>query len=327
MSARSEWSDSILMARFVLERAARAGVDAEALARAAGVPGWTEGGEDKRVSRRHCTRLWELLERARDPGIALRSAGDSVVGELGLIEYLFLSAPTLGAGLDTCSRHSGCLTTSYGFREARRGGRTVTYELLSSGEDGRGRELVVHAAFALLVDRARTATGRRIDPVRVAFRQRPPRLRADFVDVFGTGELEFDAEADTVTLRVTDLDLPLTTADPALATVLLDYAAALPPPAEFATSWVDRVAAALDRALAEGPVTLDAVAQRLHTSPRSLQRRLAESGTGWRRELDAARRRRLAGAAELPRAQQAKLLGYSDPASLRRSVQRWRDGS
>lgn len=325
MSTQSEWSDSILMARFVLERAVRAGLDPERLAREAGIPAWREGGESKRVSRRHFTRLWELLEQeSGDPDIALRCA-DSTTGELGLLEYLFLAAPTLGAALDACIRHSGCLTTSYGLRITHRTASEVTYELLSAPDDSRGRELAVHVAFALLIGRGRAATHGRVDAIRVALRQTAPGALDTFVGLFGTTAIQFDAAADTITLRAADLDLPMSTSDPALWTVLHGYAASMPPPPEFALTWTDRVAAALDPALADGTVSLEAVARHLHTSPRSLQRRLAESGTSWRRELDRARRRRLDHVADLPRAQQAEHLGYSYPASLRRSVQRWRE--
>ncbi|MCU1642041.1 MAG: hypothetical protein JWN03_2316 [Nocardia sp.] len=314
------------MARFVLARAARAGLDPDRLAQRAGVPGWSEGGERTRVSSRHCPRLWELLEQeSNDPDIALRSAADSTVGELGLLEYLFLSAPTLGAALDDCLRNSGSLTTSYGLRITDHSDRGVTYELQLLSDDGRGRDLIVHAAFAFILGRARSATGCRVDPVRVTFRQRAPDSRLAFDELFGTAAVDFGAIADSFTLSAADLELPLTTADPDLSAVLHGYAATMPTPPPFPPTWADRLAEALDTALAQGAATLDTVARELHTSPRSLQRRLAESGTSWRGELDRARRRRLDRAGPLPRAEQAEILGYADAASLRRAIQRWRE--
>ncbi|MET9490344.1 AraC family transcriptional regulator ligand-binding domain-containing protein [Nocardia sp. NPDC006630] len=325
MSTRSDRADSILMARFVLRRAARAGLDPDRLAQRAGVPGWSDGGERDRVSSRHCLRLWELLEQeSNDPDIALRSA-TGTDGELGLLEYLFLAAPTLGAALDDCLRLSGSLTTSYGMRITDRSDREVTYELQLLVEEGRGRELTVHAAFAFLLGRARAATGCRVDPVRVTFRQRAPDSRRAFDELFGTAAVDFGAMSDSFTLGVADLALPLRTADPDLSAVLHGYAATLPATPPFPPTWADRLAEALDAALAQGTATLDAIARELHTSPRSLQRRLAESGTSWRRELDRARRRRLDRAGPVPRAAQAEILGYSDAASLRRAIQRWQE--
>ena len=70
-------------------------------------------------------------------------------------------------------------------------------------------------------------------------------------------------------------------------------------------------------------MSLDRVARRLATSPRTLQRRLADAGTTWRQELDRARLRRATAAGPLSRSRQAQLLGYADAASMRRAAQRW----
>ncbi|MGW4774444.1 hypothetical protein ACWEO2_41240 [Nocardia sp. NPDC004278] len=91
------------------------------------------------------------------------------------------------------------------------------------------------------------------------------------------------------------------------------------------TAWPDRVAAAVTDALAEGAVSLDRVAHRLATSPRTLHRRLLEAGTTWRSELERARNARLAQAnvdGPLSRTRQAELLGYSDAGSMRRAARR-----
>ncbi len=314
------------MARFALERAARAGLDPDRIARLAGVPAWREGGEGTRVAPRYCLRVWELLElETGDPDIALRVSEESTTGEFGLLEYLFLSADTLGAALDACVRHSGSLTTSYSFRIAERTEHEVCYEIVSAVDDCRGRELLVQASFALLVGRGRAATRYPVVPSRVSLRQAAPTGLDAFTELFGTHAIDFGSGADTLTLRTTDLALPMKSADPELTAVLLSYAATLPATPEFGVTWLDQLGDALDAALADGVATLEVVARRLLTSPRSLQRRLAEAGTTWRREVDRARRRRLQRAEHLPRAQQAEFLGYADPASLRRAVNRWRE--
>ncbi|MFE6862938.1 hypothetical protein [Nocardia sp. NPDC057668] len=89
--------------------------------------------------------------------------------------------------------------------------------------------------------------------------------------------------------------------------------------------WTDRLEHEVDAALAAGAPGLEAVARRFAVSPRTLQRRLADEGTTWRRELERARHRRLLASAgsALTRDEQAALLGYADPASLRRALRRW----
>jgi AraC-like DNA-binding protein len=61
-------------------------------------------------------------------------------------------------------------------------------------------------------------------------------------------------------------------------------------------------------------------------SPRTLQRQLAEHGTTWRAELNAARQRRAVKARRsgtVGSAALARQLAYSDPRSVRRALRRW----
>ncbi|MEU2030889.1 helix-turn-helix transcriptional regulator [Nocardia amamiensis] len=59
------------------------------------------------------------------------------------------------------------------------------------------------------------------------------------------------------------------------------------------SAWSERVAVAIDASRADDTISLESVARRLAVGPRTLQRRLAEEGTTWRRELDSARQRHL----------------------------------
>lgn len=59
------------------------------------------------------------------------------------------------------------------------------------------------------------------------------------------------------------------------------------------------------------------------SSRRSLQRRLAEEGTTWRRELGRDRRKGLENQYPRNRNDMARQLGCSDARALRRAYQRW----
>jgi AraC-like DNA-binding protein len=128
----------------------------------------------------------------------------------------------------------------------------------------------------------------------------------------------------TFTLPAEDLDRPIPSADPVLNRILRRYAATLPPcqPA----SWHGYFRQVLAGALGDGTPSLDTVAGRLAISVRTLQRRLAEHGTTWRAELQAARqdRARTAFQASPPSMTRlARQLGYADPRSVRRALRRW----
>lgn len=89
--------------------------------------------------------------------------------------------------------------------------------------------------------------------------------------------------------------------------------------------WSDAVREILSPQL-DGPVvSLRKVARLLAVSPRTLQRRLAEEGTSWRAELDAARHERAAQLLRQGLTHQATAtrVGYSGSRALRRARRRW----
>ncbi len=168
-----------------------------------------------------------------------------------------------------------------------------TFNLYMINAEGRGRELSIQSSLGILVSRIRQMTGRPIDPVRVAFAQQAPPKHDAFTEHFGTATLDFSAPVNSMTYRLADFELRHVTADPMLAAVLRRYAAAMPPPPPRATEWPDRVAAVLGQLIDDGEPSLDQVARRLFTSARTLQGRLAESGTAWKLEVERARKRHL----------------------------------
>lgn len=320
-------TDQVLLHRFVIAQLKDAGLDPVRLAREAGLPEWALRGDSGHLPSATFSRLWELAAHALDdPDIALRVGSGFRLSSLGLFDYLFSSAPTLGAGLATSDPYVTAVTTNHRFHLIQDTEREITLYLDMIDGDGRGRDLTQLWGLIASLTRARRAVRQPLTPVRVSLRQRGPARQQVYRDAFGTPEVEFDAGHDGITFRVDDMERPLLTADPALAAVLRPLADALPPPPSLLAVWPRRVAAALERAFDEGDVSLERVARELALSPRTLQRRLAEAGTTWRRELDRARDARLGrvvATGPVNRSRQAELLGYSDAASMRRAARRW----
>ncbi|MDR7169090.1 AraC-like DNA-binding protein [Nocardia kruczakiae] len=317
-------TDQTLLHRFVISQMTDAGIDRDRLLRECELPEWTLAGEGVHVPARVFSRLWEIGENwLDDPDVALHVASRYQLAATRLYDYLFASAPTVGAGLATCGPYVTAVTTNHRFDLVVENEAETTLYLDMIEGDGRGRELVQLWGLVAVLTRARRVVAAPLDPVRVALRQPAPRRLEAFAEVFGSAEVEFGAPVDSMTFRSADMDLPLTTADPVLADVLQPLAAALPPPPPLASAWPERVSRALADAFAEGEVSLEQVARRLAISPRTLQRRLSEAGTTWRRELDRARLARAQAAGPLSRERQAALLGYADAGSMRRAARRW----
>jgi AraC-like DNA-binding protein len=317
--------ESVQVVRFLLAAAAAGGANARQLAGQARVPAWALADEAAMISSRHALRLWELAEQAlHDPDVALGVAARYQLGELGLYDYLFRTAATLGEGLEASRRYLPLVTTNGRLRVESRSGQETTYSYSYLEADGRGQELAMQFSIALLLARARSGTGRPVAPVHVGFTQPAPRSYRAFIETFGTRQIDFGATATTFTLRASDLDLPMRDADPVLASLLRRCAASLPPPA--IATWLDHFRQQLSEAIEQGSPSLAALGRRMSISTRTLQRRLAEHGTTWRAELEAARqhyarRARQAGSPSMTRL--ARELGYADPRSARRAMRRW----
>ncbi|MEU4707778.1 AraC family transcriptional regulator ligand-binding domain-containing protein [Nocardia salmonicida] len=323
-------TDQSLLHRFVISQFGAAGLDRAQLIRDTGVPDWSMSGNDVHLPSATFSRLWEVGEHRLGEDVALQVAQRYELSSLGLYDYLFASAPTLGSGLATCGPYITAVTTNHRFDLVAETEEESTLYLEMIDGEGRGRDHTQLWGLSAVLSRARRVVDATLNPVRVSLRQAAPAHVEGFRAVFGSATLEFDAPADSMTFRTSDLDLPLTTADPVLAAVLQPLAAALAPPPTLVSAWPRRVAEALDHAIEAGEVSLDSVARALTVSPRTLQRRLTESGTTWRAELDRARSARLSqavSAGSLSGARQAELLGYSDAGSLRRAARRWSPAS
>ncbi|WP_067463973.1 AraC family transcriptional regulator [Nocardia amamiensis] len=320
-------TDQVILPKFVLDSLGLAESPRHQLARAAALPDWVWSSSDLMVPSDSYVRLWELVEHELgDPVVALHSAATYVPGRLGLFDYLLTTAPTLGEGLALIRPHLGIITTNLAFALVGGSENEVGLDIRMLRGQGRGRELAMQFALASNVIRARYVTGRQVNAVRVCFHQQAPRRHGHLVELFGTDRIDFGAPTDQITFRKSDLELPMRTADPVLAEILLRYAATLPPPHHREATWSGRVHHVLTAMLGDGPVTVDRAARRLATSKRSMQRRLAEEGTTWSQELDRARRARLEVLSQMNPGDSmslARRLGYSDTGAFYRARRRW----
>lgn len=319
-------TECVVVPRFIARASSRSGAEAESLVRAAGVPSVLRDPDTARSPSSGTFQLWrEVLGRTGRADAGLLAAGQFRHGQFDLVDYLMSTAPTLGEGLALAASHLHLLSSSSTLSVQEDGDEvTVTYGILRP--DSELRWVVAEFVLGVLVEQMRNSTGRALSPLRVTFAHAAPPRTTAHTDRFGTAQVEFGAGADTVTLHRSALRLPTATADPALAAIIRRNAAAFPPPRTPAAGPVPGLRPAIMAQLAEGRPSLATTARRLAVSPRTLQRRLAESGTTWRAELDAVRREcsaglRHAGTGSAQRA--AARLGFAESRSLRRAMSRW----
>ncbi|MET9213652.1 MULTISPECIES: helix-turn-helix transcriptional regulator [unclassified Nocardia] len=268
-------------------------------------------------------RIWELVHAVGGPGAGLRAGAAAERGQLLEWDYLFTSAPTLAESVRAAFDLRALVTDpGVGWTVREDGGLLVLRfdaiepdPLLAPVED---------FVLTTVLRRMREATRTAITPVHVALSRRAPATRQHLVDVFGTRRIDFGAPRAQLTFL--DVAALPTGTDPQLGALVRRHAELALANSGPVPTYREALRAAILDELAAGELELPAVAARFAASPRTFQRRLAEAGTTWRDEVDAARRERaeaLLRESDLPVQSIAARLGYSDARTLRRSFQRW----
>lgn len=271
-------------------------------------------------------RWRELLEIAaahlRDPDLGLHLGQTVTPRHFGVMGYVLLACGTLGAALTRLHRYQRLV---YDVSPMRLHIESTSVLLEWGTEHGRPGRLVDETAITALVQFARDVTGTRGLIESVDFVNPPPDSLAPFRKYFG-GEVRFLQSATRVRLPLSLLAQALRQPDAGLLALLEQQANSLLsqlPDADDLEQAVRRAVAAFAR---EGEPSLDRVAALLHTSPRTLHRRLAERELGFRELLDDTRSRlaqqHLADPG-LSLAEVALLLGYSEQSAFTRAFRRW----
>lgn len=251
----------------------------------------------------------------------------------GTFEFLcrgMLGAPTLGEALDRAARFLRIVLPDF-VVSVRRGDGTERAELRIS-ETRRLAERradparvfafewllrLIHAVSCWLVGR-----GLALDSVHFPY---PRPAHADDYALVYTEHSYFDAGTLVARLRDDLLDLPVRRDEAALAAFLDGAPGKITMLYRRDRNMVFRVRDLLRDALPEN-LPLEAVADRLHLSPRTLHRRLEEEGSSFRTIKDALRRdialTRLTKTMQ-PVGRIAAELGYADPSAFYRAFVAW----
>jgi AraC-like DNA-binding protein len=270
-----------------------------------------------------------LFEQAADVAgsdrLGLEFAQTRDVRDMGLLGYVGLSSPTVLDAIRNVVR----------YRRVFSDGTAVDLEAFErSGDLGVNLRLLVdtparqHTEFtvALLLCSLRRLTGRSIVPMSATFAHPRREGVGDFERVFGCPVL-FGQPATVLTLRRSDLPVPLLRSDDRLLDVLRGQCelviAAMPKDRPSIVELVER--RILDR-LGAGDVRMDRVAGALGMSQRTLARRLAEADTTFQAVLETVRHRlaeRYLEQDELRLDDVAGLLGYSETSAFLTAFRRW----
>ena len=296
----------------------RLGYDLDALLAAAGLARADVENPGAYLSPSACAAIFANATRERRvPNLALRLAEETPVGTSPLLDYLIVSADSVGQGLDRLVKYLRLVNTSLRLAVHDDDPVRVVVERASSPFE-------IELTVALSVVRFTRETNGEMQPAYTVFTHQPDDVE-DFAarlrcPVRARGEWNGWALPKRATT------LPLRRRDPALRRWLEIQAADALVRMPVARDVRDDVRSVLATQAMSGDLDIASVAAHLAVTPRTLQRQLTEVGTTFEVLRDDARR----AAAEtylttsvLSIAEIAYLLGYSEPTAFHRAFKRW----
>jgi AraC-like DNA-binding protein len=310
--------------RALLDACGRLGLDASAILARVGL-GWDALRDpEARVPAAVSDALWcEAYAAARDPHLALHAAEGVRFDAYRVLDYLGTTGPTLGDGLRRVAAYFRLIDPRGDLRVEESSGQVG---LVFSAVDGAPLpQAAQEFTLAILVSRAREAAAQPWDPLGVRFTFPHPDDMSEYVRFFRVRP-RFGADSAAVILSRDAWELPARAGDPELFALLDAHARLLLDRDPSGADLVAKVRLAIAVELPGVRPSLAAVARRIGTSRRSLQRSLEARKATFEELVDAVRRERaqaFLSAGDVSLAEVSWLLGFSEQSAFARAFKRW----
>ncbi len=272
-----------------------------------------------RVKSSTANKLWNDAEKLIGNGyFALDAYKYWHPGCLGALGYAWLSSSTLLEGFHRLARYIKVLNSETGMKlEEVNGELIISYEKQYS---------VARSAFAmsLLMHVCRINYQEELAPSKVTFWHSEPEDTAKYYAYFHC-PVSFDAGIDSMTFPLSVVEKELSGGNTQLARlndqVLIQYLNSL-----TQDDLITRIKAIILKELPSGNVSNDMVAEELYTGSRSLQRKLNELGTTYKKVYEECRRElaeKYIAEGKMSLTEISFILGFSEMSSFSRSYKRW----
>ena len=241
---------------------------------------------------------------------------------LGLAGFILRFAPDVDTALQALLRHLELHDTG-GVPVLTTSGEVSSLGYAISLPGVAAADLIYDLSTAMVCNIMRDLCGQNWNPTQVLLARQLPSELAPYKRFF-RAPLRFDAEQNAVEFPTQLLDLPLTTADPALFRHLEKEANERHD--NHPQSTTGSVQRLLRQSLPSGHFAIGDIARQLGMHERTLHRHLEREGTTFRCELEGIRyevARQLLSQNKLHIADVANALGYGESSTFIRSFRRW----
>ncbi|HEX3659956.1 MAG TPA: AraC family transcriptional regulator ligand-binding domain-containing protein [Acidobacteriaceae bacterium] len=300
------------------------GIAIPAVLRRAGLP--QDLFEQKRVlvSTEELFALWNAIGSvSADPFIGLKIGIETRIERFHPMGIAALSTENLVAAVKHMARYKKLTAPEEILNAHDESEFSVSFRWLLAVEDE--PPVLADYCLAWMLSITRIGTGKpQLTPLRVEFVQSRPNLR-HLERHFGC-EIVCGASRNTIIFRAPDATAPFVTRNSDLLELLAPQFDEQLKQFKAEDSFVELVRRAIQDRMTGRRPSIETIAQSLHMSSRTVQRRLQESGYSFQRVLDEARHqmaRYYLSNSVLELNEAAYLLGFEDPNSFGRAFRAW----
>lgn len=306
-----------------LQRLEELGVRAPAVLRRAGLPQAFIHQARALLNTEELFALWRAVgEVSTDPSIGLLLGTETKTERFHPIGLAALSSENFGSAIDQMARYKQLTCPEEILQEKNDEEWSIQFRWLLADEVE--PPVLIECCFAWVLSTARVGTGTRISPVRAEFVQ--PRAHVKTIERHFGCPVVCGTPRNAIIFRATDANRPFVTRNAELLGILAPQFDEELREENGDENFIERVRIAIQQRLTGRRPTIEDIADALHISSRTLQRRLQDDGSSFQRVLEEARHqlaRHYLNNSVLELNEAAYLLGYEDGNSFVRAFRTW----
>jgi AraC-like DNA-binding protein len=299
------------------------GVRAPSVLRKAGLPQGYLNQPRVLLTTEELFALWHAIGEANtNPAIGLLLGTETRIERFHPVGLAALSSENFGSAIDQMARYKQLTCPEEIVQEKDDEEWSIQFRWLLA--DGVEPPVLTECCFAWVLSIARHGTGTRISPLRVELVQTRPHMKT-IERHFGCGVI-CGAPRNAIVFREPDAERPFVTRNAELLGMLAPQFEEELKQENADENFVDRVCMAIQQKLTGRRPTIEDIADALHVSSRTLQRRLQDEGSSFQRVLEESRHqlaRHYLNNSVLELNEAAYLLGYEDSNSFVRAFRTW----
>ncbi len=262
------------------------GVPAAAVLRRAGLPQEFIGQPRVLLNTEELFAFWRAVgEVSTNSAIGLLLGTETKTERFSPFGLAALSSENFGAAVEQMARYKQLTCPEEILQEKDEEEWRIQFRWLLADEVE--PPVLNECCFAWVLSIARHGTGTRLSPVRVEFVQ--PRLHVKTIERHFGCRVVSGAPRNAIVFRAADAQRPFVTRNAELLAMLAPQFEEELKQESGDENFVERVRIAIQQKLTGRRPTIEAIADALHISSRTLQRRLQDEGSSFQRVLEEAR--------------------------------------